>query len=102
MSLSKAGILTESVGSSQLRDSDGFSPFFPRFLLWLIPTETSELLYLVRVCQRVFGSLQKLTPLKVGCVLSFSVRLTSNKIESSKLETVQVSIQLSVKKRKQS
>ena len=37
-----AGVLTdpERLGGLQLRDSDGFSPFFPRFLQWLIPTET--------------------------------------------------------------
>ncbi len=40
-----AGVLThpERLGDSQLRDSDGFAPFFPRFLQRLIPTETSEL-----------------------------------------------------------
>ena len=39
-----AGVLTdpERLGGLQLRDSDGFSPFFPRFLQWLIPTETSH------------------------------------------------------------
>ena len=39
-----AGVLTdpERLGGLQLRDSDGFSPFFPRFLQWLIPTETSS------------------------------------------------------------
>ena len=30
----------QEIEASQLRDSDGFSPFFPRFLQWLIPTET--------------------------------------------------------------
>ena len=38
-----AGVLTdpERLGGLQLRDSDGFPPFFPRFLQRLIPTETS-------------------------------------------------------------
>ena len=39
--LNLAGILTDSqMRTSQLRDSDGFPPFFPRYLQQLIPTET--------------------------------------------------------------
>lgn len=39
-----AGVLTFSTkgGASQLRDSDGFSPCFPRFHQRLIPAETRQ------------------------------------------------------------
>ncbi|QNI73177.1 ABC transporter/ substrate binding / possibly Mndomain protein [Synechococcus sp. NOUM97013] len=41
-----AGVLTFSTngGASQLRDSDGFSPCFPRFHQRLIPAETRQTL----------------------------------------------------------
>ncbi|QNI43380.1 ABC transporter/ substrate binding / possibly Mndomain protein [Synechococcus sp. A15-28] len=37
-----AGVLTDAggAGRSQLRDSDGFAPVFPRFHQRLIPAET--------------------------------------------------------------
>ncbi|QNJ15105.1 hypothetical protein SynA18461_02488 [Synechococcus sp. A18-46.1] len=39
-----AGILLTPAGpdASQLRDSDGFAPFFPRFHQRLIPAETRQ------------------------------------------------------------
>ena len=39
-----AGVLTDarSADVSQLRDSDGFAPFFPRFHQQLVPADTSE------------------------------------------------------------
>ena len=39
-----AGVLTDAggAGALQLRDSDGFSPFFPRFHQRLIPAETRQ------------------------------------------------------------
>ncbi len=39
-----AGVLTDAggAGALQLRDSDGFAPFFPRFHQRLIPAETRQ------------------------------------------------------------
>ncbi len=39
-----AGVLTDAGGAGvlQLRDSDGFAPFFPRFHQRLIPAETRQ------------------------------------------------------------
>ena len=53
-----AGVLTFSTkgGASQLRDSDGFSPCFPRFLQRLIPAETRPTFLARRLDVAVFLS----------------------------------------------